>query len=731
MQSLSTILIVDDQESARHVLTGLLTGKGYELVFASNGEEALTKAIELTPDLILLDVMMPGMSGFEVCQRLRADSQLAEVPIIMVTALDDQDSRLEGIKAGADDFITKPFNRIELQARVHTITRLNRYRRLLMERVYRQQAEEEVHRRNDELTVLNRVITTAASTLNVHDILYLACEALAQLFDLPKAVAFLLNQEQDQFIDVVAYLAPLLTLTLDASERELNTSDLADEAIPLTNLILDIFAQDKLPLAVVNDEQGVSQPSEFYQLMQERGTQTMLIVPIYIADRLAGLIELESAEQRYFNHQDLILAQSLATAIGQALETAQLYQDLQSHADDLERIVERRTHELQRERDRTQAILEALGEAVVVTDTSGTIQYMNPAAATLTGFEAEEVVGRNWRLWQSWYDQELDQADAVEAALYEEILESVRSGQTWHGEVSKSQKDGLPYEALLTVAPLFDPDHPEQTIGLVSVQSDITALKEAERVRALHQEYENQAALDRLRHTFLSTVNHEMRTPMALISQTIEMLESFQLGYLTPEQLDALMAMRRQSKTLGQMVEGLTRVASFLSKQETVRPVLAQLEPVFNTVLPLAEFKARSKEITVETEIAPQLPFFPLDVKQMEEALTQLIDNAIKFNQRGGKIKISAQADPNWVTITVSDTGKGIEAEAMNRIWDLFEQGADPVRRAQEGLGLGLVLVRYIVEAHRGTVEVETMLGQGSSFIVKLPRKKPVTKRFQ
>jgi PAS domain S-box-containing protein len=730
MQHPTTILIVDDQESARQVLTGLLISKGYELVFASNGEEALAKAVELTPDLILLDVMMPGMNGFEVCRWLRADSQLAEIPIIMLTALDDQDSRLEGIKAGADDFITKPFDRLELQARVQSITRLNRYRRLLTERVYRQQAEEEVHRRNDELTMLNRVITTAASTLNSRDILYLACEGLAQLFDLPRATAFLLNQEQNQFIDVVEYLAPILVLAMDPSERDLKAETLAGEPVPFTNLMLDTFSQNKLPLTLVDGQEGV-QSAEFYRLMQERGSQAMLVVPIYIGDHLAGLVELESPEPRHFSNQDLTLAQSLAAAIGQALETAQLYQDLQNHADNLEMMIEHRTRELQYERDRTQAILEALGEAVVVTDTTGVIQYMNPAATTLTGFNTEEVLGRNWRLWQGWNNQELDQEDEAEAVLYDEILEVVRSGQTWHGEMSKKRKDGLPYEALLTVAPLVDLDQPEQITGIVSVQSDITALKEAERVRALNQEHEKQAALDRLRHTFLSTVNHEMRTPIALISQTIEMLESFQLGYLTPEQLDAIMAMRRQSKTLGQMIEGLTKVAGFLSKQETVRPVLAQLEPVFNTVLPLAEFKARNKEIIVETEIAPQLPFFPLDVKQMEEALTQLIDNAIKFNQRGGKIKISAQADNHWVTIAVSDTGKGIEAEALHRIWDLFEQGTDPVRRAQEGLGLGLVLVRYIVEAHRGIVEVKTVLGQGSTFTIKLPRKKPVTRRFQ
>ncbi len=395
MQPPSTILIVDDQVSAREILRELLAEQGHNLAFAGSGKEAWAKAAELIPDLILLDVMMPDIDGFEVCSRLRADPHLAEVPIIMVTALNDHYARMQGIEAGADDFITKPFDLMELEARVRTITRLNRYRRLLMERTRRQQAESEVHH-----------------------------------------------------------------------------------------------------------------------------------------------------------------------------------------------------------------------------------------------------------------------------------------------------------------------------------------LKEAERIRSQHQEREKQAALDRLRHTFLSAVNHEMRTPLALIFQTIEMLEDTQMGELAPQQLDALTVMRRQSEILGKMVKSLTRVAAFLSKQKTVRPVWAQLEPVLNNVIPLAEFRARSKEITVETEIASNLPSFPLDVKQMEEALTQLVDNAIKFNRPGGKIKISAQADDDWVIIAVSDTGIGIEPEQMNRIWEVLEQKADPVRRAQEGLGLGLVLARYIVEAHRGTIEVESTPGQGSTFSVKLPRTK-------
>jgi DNA-binding response OmpR family regulator len=133
MAKAATILIVDDNPAGRDTLETLLFSPDYHLVIAGHGPEALAKAAEWRPDLVLLDVMMPGMDGFEVCRRLRTDPRLAEIPVVMVTALDDRDSRLQGIEAGADDFISKPFDPVELLARVRTITRLNRYRRLLAE----------------------------------------------------------------------------------------------------------------------------------------------------------------------------------------------------------------------------------------------------------------------------------------------------------------------------------------------------------------------------------------------------------------------------------------------------------------------------------------------------------------------------------------------------------------------------------------------------------------------
>ena len=140
----STVLIVDDEYAGRQTLQSVLEGEGYHLEMAENGWQAIEKAKALLPDVILLDVMMPGMTGFEVCQRIRNDPQVAEIPIIILTALDDRESLLNSLKAGADDFISKPFDRYELRARLIGITRLNRYHKLVQERAKLQQAHSQL-----------------------------------------------------------------------------------------------------------------------------------------------------------------------------------------------------------------------------------------------------------------------------------------------------------------------------------------------------------------------------------------------------------------------------------------------------------------------------------------------------------------------------------------------------------------------------------------------------------
>ena len=139
-----TVLIVDDEYAGRQTLESVLLGEGYKLEMAEDGYQALEKARELLPDVILLDVMMPGMTGYEVCEHIRNDKELAEIPIIILTALNDHKSMLKALNSGADSFITKPFDRHELRARLHGLMRLNRYQKLIDERAKLKRANAEL-----------------------------------------------------------------------------------------------------------------------------------------------------------------------------------------------------------------------------------------------------------------------------------------------------------------------------------------------------------------------------------------------------------------------------------------------------------------------------------------------------------------------------------------------------------------------------------------------------------
>ena len=135
-----TILIVDDDKNNRDTLELILSADDYRLEMAGDGETALNIVTAILPDVILLDIMMPGMDGYDVCRRIRSDPRSAEIPVIMLTVLDDRQSLLRGLEAGADDFLPKPIDTIELRARLGSITRLNRYRSLVNERARLAQA---------------------------------------------------------------------------------------------------------------------------------------------------------------------------------------------------------------------------------------------------------------------------------------------------------------------------------------------------------------------------------------------------------------------------------------------------------------------------------------------------------------------------------------------------------------------------------------------------------------
>jgi signal transduction histidine kinase len=248
---MSTVLIVDDNPTARETLVAILEGEGYDLQLAKDGVQALRILRQIQPDLILLDVMMPGMDGFEVCRRIRATPQLAEVPIILLTALDDRDSLLRGIESGADDFLSKPADRRELVARVRTITRLNRFRTLTEQREnIRRMAERVVAAQEEERQRISRELhDDLGQALTTH---LIALHNLQQDLSLPTPTLFerlqsLYDQSYEIFVKIRSIARDLRPQVLDTLGLKVALQTYCTEFTRRTHLPVIFESESQLP----------------------------------------------------------------------------------------------------------------------------------------------------------------------------------------------------------------------------------------------------------------------------------------------------------------------------------------------------------------------------------------------------------------------------------------------------------------------------------------------------
>lgn len=157
----TSILIIEDDPISCKLLESTLKKEGYQIYSVQTGNDGLQKANEIIPDIILLDIVLPDINGFEICRKIRDDKNLSEVAIIIITSLHDKESHRKGIEAGADDFLTKPFDNEELKLRVKAIAKLNRFRKILSERTKFEWVVEKseygyvIIDKNDEIVYIN------------------------------------------------------------------------------------------------------------------------------------------------------------------------------------------------------------------------------------------------------------------------------------------------------------------------------------------------------------------------------------------------------------------------------------------------------------------------------------------------------------------------------------------------------------------------------------------------
>ncbi|MCX6082784.1 MAG: response regulator [Chloroflexi bacterium] len=222
-----TILVIDDEVITRTTLAALLKKPNFHVEMAEDGIQGIEMARQLNPDVILLDVMMPRMNGYDVCKRIRLDPQIGEVPIIMITVLDDREAKLNGLMAGADDFLAKPFDSLELEIRLNTLRRVDRYRHLVIEREKLKETLAELSIKNMQLQNLSQ------QTLNAQE-------------NERRRVAVELHDEIGQY---------LTGLKLILERKEDDTSSQLGEARAVTNELMQRVREISLNLrpAVLDD----------------------------------------------------------------------------------------------------------------------------------------------------------------------------------------------------------------------------------------------------------------------------------------------------------------------------------------------------------------------------------------------------------------------------------------------------------------------------------------------
>lgn len=231
--------------------------------------------------------------------------------------------------------------------------------------------------------------------------------------------------------------------------------------------------------------------------------------------------------------------------------------------------------------------------------------------------------------------------------------------------------------------------------------------------------------MDKLKSAFIGVITHELRSPFANITFSLQLLERYGQEHLPSEQRKQLEQLTAGVQSARTMVDNLVTFAAFLSKQGELR--LAWLnfgETVQDAVTPLKPL-AENDGIALYVAVPDNLPSVYGDRGRLSDAVYHLVHNAIKFTPAGGKVWVRGWATSDTIHFEVKDTGVGVPAEKLPTLWEGFTQMADPLRRGVEGLGLGLALVKYIVNAHGGEVGVQSQEGVGSTFGFQVPFGEP------
>lgn len=444
------------------------------------------------------------------------------------------------------------------------------------------------------------------------------------------------------------------------------------QALPLSTPTLTRMINTGQPILITDTH---DEP-DWKTLERSSWIRSYASAPLQIRQEVIGFLNVNSREPNFFNAESCRRLQAFASHAAAALHNARLYRDLQQYSIQLEERVDERTAELSLSKERIEAILESVPDAVFVLDHEDNLLESNQAGSLLL---------QNYQI------------NEKESLFHHAFMDQLKSGEA-PNENAIVEVNGRIYQALSSPLPL-----PDQQAGLVIVFRDVTRFQE----------------LDRMKSQFVSDVSHELRTPLANLSLFLDLLANEQ----TPAKRERYQAtLRRETDRLTELIEDLltisrlesNRIAFFIKEVDVVQLVSELVDDRIQM--------AQKRDLRLLFECTEVLPHALVDPRLLTQVLSNILTNAFNYTPPGGQIQLSAcheQTDhKGWIKISVSDNGFGILPEELPNIFERFFRGSASRKTAAPGTGLGLAISQEIIERMGGRIIVVSEAGKGSTFTI-------------
>ncbi|MFN8523052.1 MAG: response regulator [Chloroflexota bacterium] len=658
------VLVVDDELDSRALVVALLERMGYGVTTAPDGTRAIAMANDRPPDLVILDVMMPGMDGFETCRalkKLHGDG----LPVLMLSGRGRQ-SVIEGLGAGADDYLPKPFDLDEFRARVQALLRIR-------------SAEHAARQRADRLLGLQRVSAAVAGQLNERELLPLVLGEVVRLLSGDVAVYY-------EWDDARGLLKP--------ANRTGQTGLFVPTPRKLgEGLVGACMARGEA--IVVNDYASWDNAVEY---TRSQGVRAAVGAPLVLGDLRLGVIGVyRLTGSTGFDEEDAQILALLALQAAVAINNARLYASQQAAA----RLEAARAAQIE-------TIMQSIGRGVILVDADGHITSANRAASrifhqpvsSILGKRAEQIVP----VMKSIEGVPIPDAERP-AAL------ALRTGNDQPEREIVAEIDGDDRILVITTNLIRDPGG--AVTGAASVIGDVTDARRAE---------ERRVQADKLRALgqLASGVAHDVNNLLASVLGRAELARlELERGGMDPRRISEALRVIEQAAEDG--AQTVRRIQEFGRVREHSPPEPVDVLAVARDAIDLTRSEWRDKanasgrSIETSLDVEPNL-FVSATAAELREVLTNLIINAVDAMPGGGRIAISAQRMDEMVRISVADTGVGMAASIRRRALDPFF-----TTKGEGGTGLGLAVSYGIVQRYGGQLSIETAPGQGTTVIVELP----------